>query len=368
VQSEYNRVSFDKEEAFEREAVFISMGHPLMEAVIDRILERFSRDAASGAVLYDPDGGRDGLLCFLQAEIRDGFGRTAGRRLFSVYEDPSGRKSLVNPAILWDLKAGAEDGALFDTRTEEEMGIDRAEVVPFVISRALEPYRGELLEARLRDAEIKKKYGLRSLDELIGKSEEKLADYYTRQSRGEPMPEVTIQQEQRKKEDLIEKKNRLLRCIEAETHLLPHEPDILGVARVIPLPGREGGEKPDPEVELVGMRLAMEYEISQGRSPEDVSALNLGYDIKSHEGNGSYRYIEVKARAGEGAVALTPNEWLMAHRLGEEYWLYVVSGAATSSPSLYIIGNPALNLSPEEEVRIVRYVVRDWRGAAERAT
>ena len=367
VQSEYNRVSFDKEEAFEKEAVFISMGHPLMEAVIDCILERCSRDAASGAVLYDPDGGRDGLLWFLQAEIRDGFGRTAGRRLFSVYEDPSGQKSLVNPAVLWDLKAGEEAKAPPDAWTEERAVADRPDVVAFVISQALEPYRAELLEARLHDAEIKKKYGLRSLDELIGESEAKLADYYTRQSRGEPMPEVTILQEQRRKEELIQKKNRLLRSIEAETHLLPHEPDILGVARIIPLPGREGGEKPDPEVELAGMRVAMEYERSQGRSPEDVSALNLGYDIKSHEGDGNYRYIEVKARAGEGAVALTPNEWLMAHRLGEEYWLYVVAGANTKSPRLYIIENPAQNLSPEEEVRIVRYVVKDWKSAAERA-
>ena len=367
VQSEYNRVSFDKDEAFEKEAVFISMGHPLMEAVIDRILELCSRDAASGAVLYDPDGMRDGLLWFLQAEIRDGFGRTAGRRLFSVYEDPSGEKSLVNPAILWDLKAEEVAKAPPGAWTEERTGADRADVVTFVISRALEPYRAELLEARHRDAEIKKKYGLRSLDELIGESEEKLADYYTRQSRGEPMPEVTIQQEQGRKEELMEKKNRLLRSIEAETHLLPQEPDILGVARIIPLPGREGGEKPDPEVELVGMRVAMEFEKSHGRSPVDVSALNLGFDIKSHEGDGNYRYIEVKARAGEGAVALTPNEWFMAHRLGKEYWLYVVANAATASPDLYIIGNPAQNLSPEEEVRIIRYVVKDWKSAAERA-
>jgi superfamily II DNA or RNA helicase len=366
VLAEYNRVSFDKGEAFNRGAVFVSMGHPLMEAVIDRILELYSRDAASGAVLHDPDGGREGLLWFLQADIKDGSGRTAGRRLFAVFEELSGRKGLVNPAILWDLKGGAETAAPPDAWTAERPATDHADVVTFVISQALEPYRAELLEARRRDAEIKRKYGLRSLEELIGRSEEKLADYYTRQSRGEPMPEVTIQQEKGRKEDLIAKRERLLRSIEAETHLLPQEPEVLGVARVVPLPGREGGERPDPQVELVGMRVAMEYEKSQGREPEDVSALNLGYDIRSVDGEGGHRYIEVKARAGEGAVTLTPNEWLMAHRLGEEYWLYVVSRASKSEPHIAVIKDPAAALSPEEEISIVRYVVKDWMSAAER--
>jgi len=46
--------------------------------------------------------------------------------------------------------------------------------------------------------------------------------------------------------------------------------------------------------------------------PEDVSLQNLGFDIRSRGPDGSYRYIEVKARAREGKIALTPNEWLMA--------------------------------------------------------
>jgi hypothetical protein len=39
----------------------------------------------------------------------------------------------------------------------------------------------------------------------------------------------------------------------------------------------------------------------------------------------------MKARARTGAIVLTPNEWLMAQRLGGEYWLYVVEHAATAA-------------------------------------
>jgi hypothetical protein len=53
-----------------------------------------------------------------------------------------------------------------------------------------------------------------------------------------------------------------------------------------------------------------------------------------------YRFIEVKGRAGEGEVALTPNEYQKARVLGDEYWLYVVFNCATE-PEIYIIQDPA---------------------------
>ena len=123
--------------------------------------------------------------------------------------------------------------------------------------------------------------------------------------------------------------------------------------------------KVDKEIEAVGMRVAMEFEIAQGRSPEDVSAQNLGFDIRSKSPDEVFRYIEVKARAREGKIALTPNEWLMAHRLGNEFWLYVITNASTA-PELYTIQNPAEKLKPAEEVEVVRYIVTDWKSVATR--
>jgi len=121
------------------------------------------------------------------------------------------------------------------------------------------------------------------------------------------------------------------------------------------------------EVERVGMEVVMAYERQQGREPVDVSAEKVGYDIRSKTPDGrKVRYIEVKARARRGKVALTPNEWFSAQRLGSEYWLYVVVDAATQ-PVLYLIQDPAAHLEPEEEVQVVRYVVGEgqWQGVAE---
>ncbi|MCW7074986.1 MAG: DUF3883 domain-containing protein [Candidatus Methanospirare jalkutatii] len=138
-------------------------------------------------------------------------------------------------------------------------------------------------------------------------------------------------------------------------------PEHLTVIRVIPERNEMKEMVEDEEVERIGMEVAMEYERQRGRVPEDITKENLGFDIRSR-GKDEIRYIEVKARAGERDVALTPNERFKAKRFKEQYWLYVVANAATN-PTLYIINNPAENLKPQEKVEVVRFVVpvKEWK-------
>ena len=199
--------------------------------------------------------------------------------------------------------------------------------------------------------------------QMIMVSEAKLIDYETRRAHGEEIPKPTIQNEQRTKEDLLEKRRKLEDSIRKEVSLLPLEPRIVGVARIVPVPAPDSGLREDRDLAEIGMRVAMAYEQSQGRVPEDASLQNLGYDIRSTQDQ-AFRYIEVKARSRTGAVALTPNEWLMAQRLRDEYWLYIVENAA-SRPALHRIQNPAARLKPSAVVEIVRYVVAEWRQAVE---
>ncbi|HNR80419.1 MAG TPA: DUF3883 domain-containing protein, partial [Mesotoga infera] len=92
------------------------------------------------------------------------------------------------------------------------------------------------------------------------------------------------------------------------------------------------------------------------REPQDVSAEDLGFDIRSRIIDGTYRYIEVKARAKTGPVELTQNEWLKAKRFGADYFLYVVLNAA-KEPELYIIQDPANTLTAKERIESVRYLI-----------
>jgi len=215
----------------------------------------------------------------------------------------------------------------------------------------------EIAKERNRRAEIKRKYGLKSLDYLIGKLDVELVELYERQAKGEKVDlPIRNKEEQKKRYEMAE--NELEKEIQQEQSLSISMPELLTVIRVIP----ERNEMvEDEEVERIGMEVAMEYERQWGRVPEDVTKENLGFDIRSR-GKDEIGYIEVKARAGEGDVALTPNEWFKAKRFKEQYWLYVVANAATN-PTLYIINNPAENLKPQEKVEVVRFVVpvEEWK-------
>ena len=109
------------------------------------------------------------------------------------------------------------------------------------------------------------------------------------------------------------------------------------------------------EVEHAGMKHAHHYEKKEGRTPEDVSSKNLGYDIYSTSPDDKNRCIEVKARDNYASVVLTSNEWSVAKQLKDNYFLYVVLNARTQ-PELYIIQNPADVVRTEERVDI-RYQV-----------
>ena len=358
---EYGKFSFDKEKAFKGQAEFIAPGHPLLEAVIERIFEKYSGEVESGATFIDPSGMLDGFVWFLEGQINDGSGQVAGKRIFALYQDAQNNIKQVSPSILWDLKP-ANPTSL---KTINVPVANEDAIMAFAVENVLTKYLDEIKRQREHDAEIKRKYGLRSLQELILRSEEKLIEYETKRAKGIEIPEAVIQAERRKKEDFERRKAELEKRIIAETNLLLSPPKILGVARVIPQPPVEDELKEDLEIEKMGMQIAMSFEFSQGRNPEDVSLQNLGFDIKSKASDGSYRYIEVKARGREGKIALTPNEWLIAQRLGDEYWLYIVVNVATK-PELYTIQNPASKLKPSEEVEIVRYIVNkdDWKNVA----
>ncbi|MCM8809475.1 MAG: SNF2-related protein, partial [Candidatus Omnitrophica bacterium] len=228
VQKEYEKISFDKEKAFKTQAEFVAMGHPLLEAIVSIIISQYTKNATEGATFVDPEGKKDGIIWFLETEIKDGKNSIAGKKLFAVYHDRNNVLSLLNPAVLWDLKP--EDKISEHT----EIFPDKDAVVSFVVREGLENYKKELLERRQRDAEIKSKYGIRSLESMILESESKIAEYETRRMKGENIPEVTIQNEIKRKKEYIRKKEKLEKDIESETHLYPTEPKILGAVRVIP--------------------------------------------------------------------------------------------------------------------------------------
>ncbi|MDI6720566.1 MAG: helicase-related protein [Methanomicrobiales archaeon] len=347
--SKYPKITFDKDLALRASgAEFVSFGHPLFEAVMTWVEECFTGAMRSGATFIDPDGMMDGYILFYEGEVRDGTLGVAGKRLFAFYLDDS-NTTAVAPDIIWDL---AEAKAPQSECVEIERLKDK--VLPLAI-RDLERYRGEIQRERERQASIKEKYGLRSLTEAICEIEDDLISLQDRKDRGEPV-DLPILNKKRERDEYLKAKEELISQIQKETYLSMVTPRFLGLIRVKRSETIDPAMVRDPEVEAKGMEVAMEYERNEGRVPEDVSEQDLGFDIRSMDAGGRVRYIEVKARAGRGGVALTQNEWFKAQRFGNDYYLYAVMNAV-SSPELFIVQNPAETLPVKKRVESVRYLI-----------
>lgn len=349
----YAKTTFDKEIAFRnQDAEFISFGHALFEALMQWINTNFSHCLLTGATFIDPDGRRDGYILFYEGEIKDGSGKVAGKRLFSFYisKDDNSKITTVSPAVIWDFAEG-------DTKETGSIDIEtiRKNTLGLVIKR-LEEYKDELLKERNRQSDIKQKYGINSLEHFIVKLDGDLISLYTRKEQGENV-DLAIRNKEERKNEYEKAKVTLGDEIQKERNLTMSMPRFVGVIRVKPEEVKDVALQTDEEIEKIGMQIAIEYERNHQRNPVDVSSENLGFDIRSTDKEGTVRYIEVKARAEVGDVALTQNEWFKAKRFGDDYYLYVVFNAA-SKPELKIVRNPVENLEAEERIETVRYLLK----------
>ena len=345
----YPKATFDKEAATRSpDAEFISFGQPLFEAVLVWVEEELSDCLKQGAVFEDPDGKLDGVILFYEGEIHDGLGQVVGARLFAFYV-PSDTEIVepIDPAAIWDVAESTQQTAPVDI--EALTGPVMAELMP-----ALESYRGELAIERKRQVEIKEKYGLTSLDHLIFQLDGELIQLYDRREKGENV-DLVIRNKEEQKEGYHQAHSELKRVIGQEQILRMNSPNYLGAIRVLPSTAEPVITANTAAIERIGMETTMRYEREQGRIPEDVSAENLGFDVRSTDPAGLKRYIEVKARSEPGAVSLTQNEWFKAKQFKLDYFLYVILNAATQ-PELQIIQNPAEQTSPEEKIE-TRYLI-----------
>jgi hypothetical protein len=370
----YQQITFDKEQVVGySDLEFVGPGHPLFEGVVERVLNDYGASLRQGAVFFNADATEPTVLWLLKCGVEDGRGHAVGERLFAIHLT-TGRFRKSQPYALLDLKASEGGPALAEELRQKATDEDRT--IEWSLEEVTPAYFKEIADRRTKELSIKEKYVRKSLQFLISGSAKKIAKYDSqlRQLRDETDPKrLSLQgnraQEEARRTELSQRLKDRLAEIEQERHLSEKPPDVVGVAVILPPPhelvaGVEGMQT-DPEVERIAVEVARQYEVGQGRKPVSVEEENCGWDLTSLTAGQVSRYIEVKGRASEGAVALTPNEWIKAQRFGEDYWLYVVVNCKTK-PELFLIQDPASKLLPREEVSVVRYVVgqKEWKNVA----
>ncbi len=372
--SKYPQLTFDKDQMVGYSDLdFVGPGHPLFEGVVERVLREYGQSLRQGAVFFNADATQPTVLWLLKCGVEDGRGQMIGERLFAIHKTGDNyRKS--QPYALLDLKPA--EGDVPCSADVRQTATDEDQIINWSLDEVTPGYFAEIQQRRQQELGVKKKYVRKSLQFLIGESVKKLNkyDHQLREIRDESDPRrLNIvgnrAKEESRKGELSQRLKDRLAEIEQEQHLSEKPPEILGVAVILPVPqdvvkSVEGMEN-DPDVEKIAVQRVMQYESDQGRKPISVEEENCGWDVTSLLGGQVVRYIEVKGRAGEGGVALTPNEWIKAQRFGKDYWLYIVVNCR-SQPELHLIQDPASKLNPKEEVSVVRYMVGlgDWKRAA----
>lgn len=350
----YARITFEKNlVAGQPQAELVAPGHPLLEAIVDVVLERFQPLLVQGGVLVDEaDTGMDPrLLIYLEHAIRDGRTgrsgepRSISQRLQFIFLKEDGGAVDGGPAPYLDCRP-----ITADERT-------------FVADTILAPWLSGQVESRALGYAIR---GLvpQHLEEVkarrlveIDKVEREVRARLTREINWWDARAARLREEERAGKDqrinaqnaeataarLVERLHKRQAELDRERQISASPPVLKGAALVIPagLLKARMPEVAEPEarpnefaedpaarakIEKLAMDSVMAAERSLGNEPSDVSAENKGYDIESRDPRtGHLRFIEVKGRHADARdVIITKNELLASLNAPQAFQLALV--------------------------------------------
>jgi hypothetical protein len=350
----YARITFEKNlVAGQPQAELVAPGHPLLEAIVDVVLERFQPLLVQGGVLVDEaDTGTDPrVLIYLEHAIRDGHTgrsgepRVVSQRLQFIFLKEDGSAIDGGPAPYLDCRPLTAD--------ERTLVADTI-VAPWlsgqVESRALGYAIQSLVPQHLEQVRT------RRLVE-IDKIEREVRARLTREINWWDARAARLREEERAGRDqrinaqnaeataarLVERLHKRQAELDRERQISALPPVLKGAALVIPaglLKARvpevvEPEARPDEfaedptaraEIEKLAMDAVIAAERALGNAPRDVSAENKGYDIESRDPRaGQLRFIEVKGRHADARdVIITKNELLASLNAPEAFQLALV--------------------------------------------
>ncbi len=347
---------------------YINPGNPVFDSLITVVRNLYREDMLKGTVLVSPDDKEDFFAFFVKSQIVDNrpskaHESVADEKLVMVRQDQSGVFRITSPAKFIDLHPPAD----FTKPIEPPADLNTQEVIAWSYEEITSSQLREVQTHVTKDAADRGRYLESAFTQAIMDIQNDIQELQSKVLLGDTKVQEKVFKKQERIHALIQKKKSRMERLDQMVQLSPKVPEILGCAYVVPLTQVEYlghyGMSRDDEAERIAMQFAMDYEIAAGWSPEDVSANNEGYDIKSVSPEFLKRYIEVKGRSGEGGnVMLSENEMNRLRQLGDAAWLYIVVNCK-SNPQLFRIQNPHKNLNFELRSKGVQYFLpmAEWK-------
>jgi superfamily II DNA or RNA helicase len=347
---------------------YINPGNPVFDSLVKVVRNQYREDMIKGTILISPDDKDDYFAFFVKSQIVDNRpskvdDSIADERLMMVYQSKDGEFHITSPAKFIDLHAPTD----FTKPIDPPEVIDTNDVIQWSFEKITTKQFDDTKAHVKKDASDRKVYLESAFTQVIMDLQISIQELQGKVLLGDHKVQEKILKKQERINELIDKKKSRLESLGLMTQLSPKAPEVLGCAYVVPLTQVEYsghyGMSRDDEAEAIAMKAAMDYEISVGWKPQDVSANNEGYDVKSISPEELKRYIEVKGRsAGDGSVMLSENEMNRLAQLGDAAWLYIVVNCK-SKPDLFRIKNPAQALKFELKTKGVQYFLpmAEWQ-------
>lgn len=362
----YARVTFEKElvsPAGEVQAELLAPGHPLLDATVDLILERYRSLLKQGTVLAaDADPGEEPrALVYIEhaiqnaREVRSGERQVVSRRLQFVELTEDWEAHLAGYAPYLDYRPMTEDETgLIAQLVESEWldrGVERAGL-DYAIAEAVPEHLEDVSGDTLRRIELTREAVYRRLSGEIAYWDRRANELKEQELAGK-QPRMNSGRARQRANDLEARLQRRLQELDQEAQLSAMPPTVIGGALVIPrgLLERLRGERHDEpstyaknteRVERLAVDAVLAVEHSLGRRPKEMARNNKGYDIQSRLNDlGELLFIEVKGRAaGASEFTITRSEILTSLNKPEHFVLALVEVREDDSTDLRYVRKP----------------------------
>lgn len=330
VLSEYERATFEKERIhFQGSpvAAFICPGHPLLDSVIDIVLEQNRSLLRQGSMLVDPSDPSDSLRVMLlldhwikdATQLANGENRMVSRETQFVELDAEGRVSDAGAAPYLDYRAAtdAERELLEGHLDAPWLGEDLERTALSYAAREIVPRHIESVRSGREELIDKASQAVKTrLTKEIAYWDHRAQELKAREEAGRT-PRINSTMARQRADDLEARLKRRLERLEQERRLSPAPPVVIGGAVVVPqglldklndVPEEDRDMTPDERgrIDKLAVKAVLAAERRLGREPRELDHRNPGYDIESSDPNepGRLRFIEVKGKAA-GKTTLT---------------------------------------------------------------
>ncbi len=347
----YARVTFDKARVIgQPQAELVAPGHPLLDATVDVVLERFQPLLQQGSVLVDDtdESTAPRLLVYLEHAIRDGRTvrsgepRVVSQRLQFVHLAEDGAALDGGPAPYLDYRPiTQEERALVDdaiTAPWLSQGVENR-ALGYAIATLVPEHLAEVKRRRLGEIDKVEREVRARLTREINYWDARAARLREEERAGKEQ-RINASNAEATAQRLVERLHKRQGELDRERQIAALPPVLRGAALIVPKgllqdraaseASKEIGFAEHAEAREVVERLAMDAVIAAewrlGNVPRDVSGEKKGWDIESRDPvSGRLRFIEVKGRhAGARDVIITKNEILASLNAPDAFILALV--------------------------------------------